>query len=1092
MNPGFTFANRFTVHDPAQDLLGRGGMGEVYRATDAQTGDFVAVKILNPEALAQDPGLLERFVREGEALRQLNHPNIVRMVAAVEENGQHYLIMEFVGGGSLQDLLATQGYLSSSQVIKTALEVADALTRAHHLGIIHRDLKPANVLLAEDGTPRLTDFGIAHQAGREHLTQTGVLVGTVDYLSPEVCQGQPPSECSDIWAFGVLLFELLTGQLPFMGGNLTATLTTILTQPTPNLTQLNPDVPDALASLVYRMLEKDPQQRIPSIRLVGAELEALSKGRQVTTPSPPPPPKAKHNLPLQVTVFIGRETEIEQVRQRLAQYRLVTLAGSGGIGKTRLALQTARELLPDYRHGAWLVELAPLANPNLVTPTVAGVLGVSGSQDRPVLTALTDYLREKTLLLVLDNCEHVIEACAQLAEHLLQQCPDLRILASSREALGVEGEFAQRVPSLSLPPAEPAGRDTLVQSEAVRLFVDRAAAAQPGFELTEANALAVAQVCRRLDGVALAIELAAARVKLLKVEQIAARLDDVFHLLTGGRRTALPRQQTLRATLDWSYNLLSETERAVLQRLAVFAGGWTLEAAEGVCAGAEVGLDASAVLDVLTQLANKSLVVVERVPGEEARYHLLETTRQYAREKLHESGEGEAVRGRHLKYYLALAEALEPKLRTAEQFVRYRQLETDLDNFRGALDWALAEARAPEAAQGLRLASALADLWYEDFRLSAEGLGWLKRGLGLVVGGDPASSQIRAKALGAAAYLAGELARNDLARAMAEESVALYRATCPVDQRGFALALSRLAWALLYDGYNYTLARARAEESIAMCRALGPAGHWELAYALYVEARAAYAQDDYETARARAQEGLALYRQAGDRILMAWTINLLGVIAMAQGDYSAARSHFEEALRLSQVVDFGGQKAAKTLIMLTMGNIADLDRLTGNYASARVRYEELLSFSRQAGPKWVVGYITDRLGRIALAEHDYAQAVKLLRESLPELDEVHGDRANAAAKLAGLAEAFRAQGELIHAARLLGAVESEFDKGVWLSATRAAHAQSAAATKAALGEAAFDAAWADGQAMTLEQAVAYALEELHEPGAASQNPKRID
>src|SRR5512136_762655 len=299
MSTGRLIANRFRIDDLERDLLGRGGMGEVYRATDTQTGDTVAVKALNPQVVTRDPEILARFVREGEALRQLNHPNIVRMIAAVQEQGQHYLIVEYVSGGSLADVLAAQGRLASTRVMQIALEVADALTRAHHLGIIHRDLKPANVLLAHDGTPRLADFGIAHVESDQRLTRTGILMGTIDYLSPEICQGEPPDERADIWAFGVMLFEMLSGRLPFEGNSLTARLTAILTQPIPDLAQLAPDTPGALIDLVYRMLDKDPQQRIPSVRLVGAELEALLKGREPVTPSRVTP-APRHNLPTQL------------------------------------------------------------------------------------------------------------------------------------------------------------------------------------------------------------------------------------------------------------------------------------------------------------------------------------------------------------------------------------------------------------------------------------------------------------------------------------------------------------------------------------------------------------------------------------------------------------------------------------------------------------------------------------------------------------------------------------------------------------------------------------------------------------------------
>jgi tetratricopeptide (TPR) repeat protein len=342
-------ANRFVINDLEKDLLGRGGMGEVYRAADTQTGETVAVKVLNPEILVYDPSLLDRFIREGEALRKLNHPNIVHMVSAVEEQGQHYLVMEFVEGGSLRDLLTTTGCLPSNDVAKIALEVADALTRAHHLGIIHRDLKPANVLLAEDGTPRLADFGIAHIQDGSHLTQSGVLIGTVDYLSPEICQGASPSELSDIWAFGVMLFEMLSGKLPFKGKSLTAKITAIVNQPLPDLSQLAPKTPDTLVDLVYRMLEKDPQQRIPSVRLVGTELEGILKERKRTDSGATAalPSSAFEADRARKSVFVGREQELIQLIKALGK----TLAGHGqvafitgdpGQGKTALLQEFGR------------------------------------------------------------------------------------------------------------------------------------------------------------------------------------------------------------------------------------------------------------------------------------------------------------------------------------------------------------------------------------------------------------------------------------------------------------------------------------------------------------------------------------------------------------------------------------------------------------------------------------------------------------------------------------------------------------------------------------------------------------------------------
>ena len=361
-----------------------------------------------------------------------------------------------------------------------------------------------------------------------------------------------------------------------------------------------------------------------------------------------------NNLPLQVTSFIGREKEMAEVKRLLWDSRLVTLTGPGGTGKTRLSLQIAADFLDFYPDGAWLVELAPLADPALLPQTIAHVLGIRESSSHSIMSLLTDYLRAKELLLILDNCEHLVEACAQLVDTLLKACPHILILASSREALGISGEISFRVPSLSTPDARrlpPFG--TLTQYEAVQLFIERAEVAQPGFNVTKENAPAIAQICSRLDGIPLAIELAAARVRVLNVEQISGRLDNRFRLLTGGSRTAMPRHQTLRALIDWSYDLLPEAEQALLGRLSVFAGGWTLEAAEAICSGD--GIEPDEILDLFIQLENKSLVNSDHAQNSEPRYHLLETIRQYARGKLLEAGGGERVREQHLEYFLKLA-----------------------------------------------------------------------------------------------------------------------------------------------------------------------------------------------------------------------------------------------------------------------------------------------------------------------------------------------------------------------------------------------------------------------------------------------------
>ena len=411
-------------------------------------------------------------------------------------------------------------------------------------------------------------------------------------------------------------------------------------------------------------------------------------------------PSPKHNLPSQLTSFIGREKEIAEIRRLLSplsraeeageglgvRARLLTLTGAGGSGKTRLALQAAAQLLDAFPDGVWFIELAPLSDPALVPQSLLSTLGLIEQAGRSALAILTDFLQPKRALLVLDNCEHLIQACAQLAETLLRTCPTLYILATSREALGIAGETPYLVPTLTTPDPTHANLDTLPQYEAVRLFVERAQTAWPGFALTNDNTPAVAQVCHQLDGIPLAIELAAARVKALRVEQIAARLTerDRFRLLISGTRTALSRHQTLQALIDWSHDLLSEPERALLRRLAVFAGGWTLEAAEAVCVGD--GIEADKVLHLMTQLVNKSLILAEREQGKEARYHILETIRQYASERLLKAGEGEQLRSRHLDFFLRWAERVEPDVRGPQQLKWLDQFEIENDNLRAALE----------------------------------------------------------------------------------------------------------------------------------------------------------------------------------------------------------------------------------------------------------------------------------------------------------------------------------------------------------------------------------------------------------------------
>ena len=806
-----------------------------------------------------------------------------------------------------------------------------------------------------------------------------------------------------------------------------------------------------------------------------------------------------NNLPIQLTTLVGREREVADVRRLLTSTRLLTLTGPGGCGKTRLALQVAADLVEHYPQGVWLVDLAPLAESGLVPQSVASVLGVREEQHRPLGDTLADHLRPRNLLLLLDNCEHLLAACARLAERLLQRCPDLRILATSREGLGISGETLYPVPSLSVPDLNGEPRvDTLVQYESVRLFVERAMTRLPTFAMTNQNASAVAQVCRRLDGLPLAIELAVARIAALPVEQIAGRLDDRFRLLTGGSRTAVPHHQTLQALIDWSHDLLSEAERTLFCRLSVFAGGWTLESAEAVCAGD--GLQGGEILDQITQLVAKSLVVAE-TQGGEARYRFLETVRQYAREKPMASSETDHVRSRHFQFFLRFAEEAEPRLRTIEQLIWLRRLELERDNVRSALDWTRGRG---DVESGLRLASAFFRFWYIKGHFN-EGRGWLED---FLASADPSPTRVRARALRAAAMLARAQGDYAAARARFDESMAIFRelgdqqsvvdvllgiAWFPAGQGDLAAARAILDEALTVArslGYEWGVAESfhilghveetqgeygkalsHFEESVARFRALG--NKRNLAHPLTDLARGALRRGDYVTARSLFEESQAVFREFGDKQSIADSLtDLGGQVALAQGDDATARALFEEGLGLYR------QLGDKVGMVGALNELADVAQRSGEYQSAKTLAGEALTSARALGSKRGTAEALRSLGFLASRQGEYDQAVAHFKESLGVYRHL-GNKAEIQRLLEGMAMAVGSQRQPLRAARLLGAAEALREAlGVVLhTADRPDHDRAVADIRSVVGEEAFNAAWAGGRTMALEQAIEYALRE---------------
>jgi non-specific serine/threonine protein kinase len=726
----------------------------------------------------------------------------------------------------------------------------------------------------------------------------------------------------------------------------------------------------------------------------------------------------KTNLPIPLTSFIGREKEIEEIIRLLGKHRLLTLTGPGGVGKTRLAIQPSGGMLGKFKDGVWWVELAPLMDEALVPQAVAQVLGVRESPGQLLIESLKSFLREKQLLLVLDNCEHLIGASAQFAFDLLSHCANLRILTTSREALGVTGEIVYSVPTLSFPKLKSVTlTDLLLEYESIRLFVERACAVNKDFVLTEQNAAAVLQICQRLDGISLALELAAARTTLLSVEEIADRLNDRFNLLTQGSRTALPRHQTLRAAIDWSYDLLSEQEQVLFRRLSVFVGGWTLGAAQVVCLGD--GIEAEQVLDLLTDLVDKSLVM-RREQDQETRYQMLETIGEYAREKLDETRVVERLRQRHCDYFIVLAEQAEPKLKGGEQFEWLDRLELEHDNLRSAWEWAIES----DIKLAVRLASALLNFWRMRGN-PGEGREWATKLLERTA--QWSNVALRARALGVAGLLAHLQSDFASARPLLTESLAIARRLADQKQIAFALLWLSDTALPLRDEHG---AQQYSEECLTLYQVLQDP--WGIALGIRQSAKVASVQGNYAEAEQGFMTSLAKLRELGDKFCAAQVLNMLGELARFLGNYERAADFYEQSLDINRELD------SHLSLAIPLFNLA-----------------------------WV-----------SLRYNDYSQAKGLLEETL-KLFREFGDESRILYCVGGFAALMGINGKPAHATRLFGAVESLLETiGMDWSTDRTDQKEFdryLTIVRDQLDEAAFARAWKEGQAMTLEQAIEFAL-----------------
>jgi predicted ATPase/serine/threonine protein kinase len=1009
--------------------LGAGGMGEVYRARDARLGRSVAIKVL-PDNLSSNPERLLRFEQEARSASALNHPNIVTIYALGLDDSTHYIAMELVEGKTLRELLAS-GALPIRKAIEIATQIAEGLAKAHEAGITHRDLKPENLIVSHDGFVKILDFGVAKltlPSGQLSdasptvgwQTQPGMVMGTVEYMSPEQAGASPLDFRSDQFSFGLVLYEMVTGKRAFQRGTAAETMVAILREQAEPIGVQAPDAPAPLGWAIERCLAKQPDKRYFSTRDLARELAAI-RDRFSEKPGKSVEPRPA-NLPVQRTGLVGREKEVEAAKELLLRQdvRLVTITGPGGIGKTRLAVEVASGLVECFPSGTHFAPLSSLSDPGLIVSVIVQTLGIRETKGQSPLEAFRENLQDSLrapMLLLLDNFEHLIQAAPTVAE-LLVMGPNLKILVTSRSALHVYGEHEFPVPPLALPDSRSIPSvEALSQYPAVALFVQRAVAAKPDFELNRENAPAIAEICARLDGLPLAIELAAARVKVLSPSSMLTRLASRLQLLTGGARDLPQRQQTLRAAMDWSYDLLSAAEQRLFRRLSVFVGGCNLEGVEAVCdTKADLDLD---LLDGMASMVDKSLVQqVDQAKGE-SRFVMLETIREYALEKLQASGEEALTKRAHAAYCLVLAEEEAKEQSGMEGTEWLERFALEHDNFRAGLEWL---TETGNAEWGLRLGAALFRFWDTREHL-AEGRDSLGKLLKLA--GAAAPTKARARALFAASVLAGEQG-------------------------------------------DYVAADTFIGESLEITRRLGD----KQGVAVSLNAQAVHARDrgDIAAARSLFEESLVLWRESGDQKAVARALSNLANVVKLQGDYARARSLYAECLSIFQGL------GDRTGVAWSMNYQGDVARDQSDSAAARTLYEQGLTIFRELGDRWgVAGTLAD-LGSLAREQGDYLAAHSLYRESIKIFHELDHKRG-----IARLLECFACsaavQLEAERSLRLAGAAAAlRQNVGAPLSPAEQTKLEGTLdLPRQALSHAAGATAWLEGWALPVEKAMAEVL-----------------
>jgi non-specific serine/threonine protein kinase len=882
--------------DDAEEI-GRGGFGIVYRCTQPALDRTVAVKVLI--AGVDEDVDRQRFLREQRVMGRLTgHPNIVVVLQTGQTaSGHPYLVMQYHRRGSLDARLRRAGPLPLDEALRLAVKMAGALETAHRVGILHRDIKPGNILYTEYGEPALSDFGIARMSD-EFKTVSGTILGSPAFTAPEILSGDPPSRTADVYGLGGTLFCALTGHAPFerrSGEQMVAQVLRITTERAPDLRDSG--IPDDVAAAVERAMSRNPHDR-PSAVEWGQEIQQLQArygfpvddmalraeaapdqraGRAITWPGYR---RTLANLPAELTSFVGRRDELAELKKLLAHYRLVTVSGIGGVGKTRLALRAAAETADDFPDGVRLIELGELRDGALLVDVVAAGVGLRGDAATPLVEVLVAFLCSGHMLLVLDNCEQLVDAVAELAETLLRGCPQVRILATSRESLGVLGEAVLPLAPLAVPDTLDPTLEGLHTYDAVALFAERAAAAVPGFALTKANKATVTQICGRLDGLPLAIELAAARLRAMSPEQILQRLADRYAVLAHGSRRAPTRQQTLRLSVEWSYDLCTPAEQQLWGRLSVFAATLDLEAAEHVCGNQ---LDSQDLVELVTSLVDKSILTRTESKGV-VRFRLLDTLRAYGHERIAQTDEYVALQRRHCDWYWRLADEAAAEWFSPTQIGWIQRLDWEMSNLREAMEFSL--THSPGAT--LQMAVDLSPFWIAH-GLIGEGRRWLDRALAATAE-EPTLQRI------CALYYASGLAglQGDLPNATAHS----LRAQALVEHNTDPAALALVA---VNDGF-ITLLRGdpdracqRLETAVDDCNDLS-----SRAAALLLLSWAHELRGNMVEALAYDEKVLALAELHGESVFRSMASWSIGLENWRQGDHAEAAKMLKRGLRLAQ------------------------------------------------------------------------------------------------------------------------------------------------------------------------------------------------